>query len=87
MAGVADGELAAFADGELPTDRRAEVRAAIAASPELARRLGVQLRAASAIRAAAERVQAPTRLRAALAAQGNGGQRNGGGNPSGPRRT
>ena len=79
---MADGELAAFADGALPADRRAEVRAAIAASPELARRLGVQLRAAFAIRAAAERVQAPARLRAALAAQQNGR-----GNPSGPRRT
>jgi len=91
MAGVADGELAAFADGELPPDRRAEVQAAVAASPELARRLGVQLRAAFAVKAAAARVQAPARLRAALAAPENGGrvgaQGNGGGNPSGPERT
>jgi anti-sigma factor RsiW len=78
MAGMTDGELAALADDELPADRRAVVEAAVAASPELARRLTVQVRTASAIRAAAERVKAPARLRAALAA----GRRDGG-NPSG----
>jgi anti-sigma factor RsiW len=78
MAGVSDGELAALADDELTRDRRAEVEAAVAASPELARRVAVQVRVASAIRAAAERVEAPARLRAALAAK-----RDGRGNPAG----
>jgi anti-sigma factor RsiW len=64
---VTDGELAALADGALARDRRARVEAAVAASPELARRLAVQVRVASAIRNAAARVDAPGRLRAALA--------------------
>jgi hypothetical protein len=63
MAGVSDGDIAALADDELSPDRRAQVEAAVAASPELARKLAVQLRVAATIRAAAARVWAPERLR------------------------
>jgi hypothetical protein len=63
MAGVSDGDIAALADGELSPDRRAQVEAAVAASPELARKLAVQLRVAATIRAAAARVWAPELLR------------------------
>jgi anti-sigma factor RsiW len=63
MAGVSDGDIAALADGELAPDRRAQVAAAVAASPELARKLGVQLRVAATITAAAASVRAPDRLR------------------------
>jgi anti-sigma factor RsiW len=55
-------ELAALADGALPPRRRAEVEAAVAASPELARLLRVQLATARAIRTAATRVEAPASL-------------------------
>jgi anti-sigma factor RsiW len=64
---VRGSELAALADGALAPHRRARVEAAVAASPELARRLAVQRRVASLIRDAAARVEAPERLRAALA--------------------
>ena len=63
MAQVTNGELAALADDELPAARRAEVESEVAARPELARRLAVQRRVASTIRAAAERVMAPSSLR------------------------
>jgi hypothetical protein len=68
MARVTQGEIAALADGALPRRRRAQVEAAIAASPELARQLAVQTRLASTIRAAAERIEAPARLREAIPA-------------------
>jgi len=64
---VTDSELAALADGALPRHRRTRVEAAVAASPELARRLAVQVRVTSAIRDAAARIDAPGSLRAALA--------------------
>jgi anti-sigma factor RsiW len=67
MARVTNGEIAALADGALPGRRRAQVEAAIAESPELARLLAVQVRIASTIRAAAERIEAPERLRDTLA--------------------
>jgi hypothetical protein len=56
-----------MADGALARHRRARVEAAVAASPELAWRLAVQVRVASAIRNAVARVEAPERLRAAVA--------------------
>lgn len=67
MARVTNGEIAALADGALPQRRRAQVEAAIAESPELARLLAVQVRIASTIRAATERIEAPERLRDTLA--------------------
>jgi anti-sigma factor RsiW len=63
MAGVSDGDIAALADGDLSPDRRAQIEAAVAASPELARKLAVQLRVAATIRTAAAHVWAPERLR------------------------
>jgi anti-sigma factor RsiW len=63
MAGVAPEELAALADGELPPARRAAVEAAVAASPELARLLAVQVRVAARIRRATARIEAPQTLR------------------------
>jgi anti-sigma factor RsiW len=63
MAGVTDAEIAALADDELSPDRRAQVVAAVAASPELTRKLAVQVRVAATIRAAAARVKAPDGLR------------------------
>lgn len=63
MAGVTDAEIAALADDELPPDRRAQVVAAVAASPELTRKLAVQVRVAATIRAAAAPVKAPDGLR------------------------
>jgi anti-sigma factor RsiW len=77
MARVTTGDLAALADGALPRRRRAQVEAAIAESPELARLLAVQVRLASTIRAAAERIEAPERLREAFAELRN---------PDGPQR-
>jgi anti-sigma factor RsiW len=68
-------ELGALADGALPPKRRAEVEAAVAASPGLARLLRVQVDTAQAIRTAAARVQAPASL-----------HRRASGNPSGPLR-
>jgi len=81
MARVTDSEIAALADGALPRRRRAQVEAAVAESPELARLLDVQVRLASTIRAAAERIEAPESLREAVAEL-----RAGLGNPDGPRR-
>jgi anti-sigma factor RsiW len=67
MARVTNGEIAALADGAVPRRRRAQVEAAIAESPELARRHAVQVCMAFTIRAAAERIEAPERLRDTLA--------------------
>jgi anti-sigma factor RsiW len=67
MARVSNGEIAALADGALPRRRRVQVEAAIAECPELARLLAVQVRLASTIRAAAEGIEAPERLREMLA--------------------
>lgn len=59
-------ELAALADGELSRDRRAQVEAAVAGSPELRRLLGEQVEAARRIRAATARAEAPESLRRAI---------------------
>ena len=67
MTRVTDSELAALADGALRRHHRTRVQTAVAASPELARRLAVQVRVASAIRDAAARIEAPGSLRAAVA--------------------
>lgn len=56
-------DLARLADGTLSAERRAEVEAAVAASPELARAFEAQARAMQALRATAD-VGAPARLRA-----------------------
>jgi anti-sigma factor RsiW len=56
-------DLARLADGTLPAERRAEVEADLAASPELARAFEAQARAVQALRATAD-VGAPARLRA-----------------------
>jgi hypothetical protein len=63
---VSHDELAALADGELAPARRTMVRAAVAASPELAELLATQLRVAAAIRSASARVRAPDHLREAI---------------------
>jgi anti-sigma factor RsiW len=63
MGRVTWDELAALADGALPPRRRAEVEAAVAASPELARLLRIQVDTARTIRAAAALVEAPATLR------------------------
>ena len=82
MAGVTIGELARLADGTLAPSRRAEVEDAVAASPQLARLLAAQVTAATAIQAAAGRVQAPEGLRARLAEQAESIRSN----PRAPRR-
>jgi len=56
-------ELAALADGSIADDRRAEVEAQIAASPELAARFAEQQRAVALTRAAADETEAPHDLR------------------------
>ncbi len=56
-------DLAAIADGSLPSARRAEVEARIAASPTLAAELERQRRAVTAIRGANAEVGAPASLR------------------------
>jgi hypothetical protein len=56
-----EAELAALADGSLPADRRARLRARIQASPELAGALGEQERAVTMLRALDE--PAPAALR------------------------
>jgi hypothetical protein len=65
-------ELAALADGALAADRRAELEAQVAASPELAERLAEQQRAIALLRGAAEEVEAPSALRARIDAQRRG---------------
>ena len=57
-----EAELAALADGSLPADQRAQLRARIEASPELAAALGEQERAVRMLRALDE--PAPAALRA-----------------------
>ncbi len=57
-----EAELAALADGSLPADRRAQLRARIDASPELAAALAEQERAVTMLRALDE--PAPAALRA-----------------------
>src|SRR4051812_11687902 len=62
-------ELAALADGSLAPERRAEVEALAASTPELAARLEEQRRALALLQGAAEQVDAPGGLRHRLAAQ------------------
>src|SRR6516164_1011236 len=62
-------ELAALADGTLPSEQRAELEAEIEASPELADRLKEQQRALALFESAAEQVEAPSGLRARIEAQ------------------
>jgi anti-sigma-K factor RskA len=62
-------ELAALADGSLPAERRAELHAQVAASPELADRLAEQQRAVALAGQTARDVQAPDRLRMRIDAQ------------------
>jgi hypothetical protein len=61
-------ELAALADGSLAPERRAELEAHVASSPELGERLAEQRRALSLVRDAADEVEAPAGLRARIAA-------------------
>jgi hypothetical protein len=56
-------ELAALADGALSPGRRAEVAAAVAESPELARLLRIQVETARTISAVAAHIEAPDALR------------------------
>src|SRR5258708_6859655 len=62
-------ELAALADGSLPPGRRPALEARVAASPELAERLGEQQRAVALARSATNGVEAPPALRARIGAQ------------------
>jgi anti-sigma-K factor RskA len=62
-------ELAALADGSLATERRGELEARIAESPELAELLAEQERAVGFARSAASEVEAPARLRARVDAR------------------
>jgi hypothetical protein len=62
-------ELAALADGSLPSEQRAELEAEIEASPELADRLKEQQRALALFQSAADKVEAPSGLRARIDAQ------------------
>jgi anti-sigma-K factor RskA len=62
-------ELAALADGSLAPERRAELEAQIAESPELAELLAEQERAVGFARSAAGEVEAPAGLRARVEAR------------------
>jgi hypothetical protein len=62
-------ELAALADGSLLPGRRAALEARVAASSELAERLGEQQCAVALARGAADGVEAPPALRARIEAQ------------------
>jgi anti-sigma-K factor RskA len=62
-------ELAALADGSLQPRRRAALEARVAASSELAARLGEQQRAVALARSAADGVKAPPASRARIEAQ------------------
>jgi anti-sigma-K factor RskA len=62
-------ELAALADGSLAPERRAELEAQIAESPELAELLAEQERAVGFARSAASEVDAPAGLRARVDAR------------------
>jgi len=68
-AGQETVDLAALADGSLSADRRAELEARVAASPELADRLAEQERAVALAQSSATQVQAPDRLRARIDAE------------------
>jgi anti-sigma-K factor RskA len=62
-------ELAALADGSLAPERRAELEAQVAESPELAALLAEQERAVGFARSAASEVEAPAGLRARVDAR------------------
>jgi Anti-sigma-K factor rskA, C-terminal len=62
-------DLAALADGSLPPERRAALRARVDASPELAERLREQRRAVAFAQSAVDGVEAPAGLRARVEAQ------------------
>ena len=62
-------ELAALADGSLAPERRAELDARVAASSELAERLGEQQRAVALAQSATNGVQVPAAPRAHIEAQ------------------
>ena len=62
-------ELAALADGTLPGERRTELQAQVAASPELADRLAEQQRAVALAGRTAAEVRAPDPLRMRIDAQ------------------
>jgi len=62
-------ELAALADGSLAPERRAELDARVAASSELAERLGEQQRAVALAESATNGVEVPAALRAHIEAQ------------------
>lgn len=62
-------ELAALADGSLPSERRAALEARVAASSELADRLVEQQRAVALAGSAVNGVEAPAALRARIDAQ------------------
>src|SRR4029453_2346436 len=62
-------ELAALADGSLTPERREALEARVAASPELADRLGQQERAVAPAGRAAAEVEAPAALRARIEAR------------------
>jgi anti-sigma-K factor RskA len=61
-----EAELAALADGSLTPDRRRQVEARVAASPELAGLLAQQQRAVALAQNAAEQVATPASLREGL---------------------
>ena len=67
--GEQPAELAALADGSLAPERRAELEAQIAGSPELAELLAEQERAVGFARSAASEVEAPAGLRARVDAR------------------
>ena len=62
-------ELAALADGSLAPERRAELDARVAASSELAERLGEQQRAVALAQSATNGAEVPAALRAHIEAQ------------------
>jgi anti-sigma factor RsiW len=66
---IREEELAALADGSLPSARRAEVERRVEESPELATLLEEQRSAVSALRSAATQVEAPAALRARIEAE------------------
>ena len=67
--GEQPAELAALADGSLAPERRAELEAQIAESPDLAELLAEQERAVGFARSAASEVEAPAGLRARVDAR------------------
>ena len=66
---LGEEELAALADGSVAPDRRAELEARVAASPELADRLEEQQRAVTLARSAAAEIEAPAALRGRIEAE------------------